>query len=74
MRCVAIDGSGFVVDVVPQPADLTTCTLILASPTEVTASPFILSDEDAALLAGAAWFVWGVAYGLRMLRKALEIG
>lgn len=55
MRCVAVDGSGNVVDVVPQPADVTACTLVLASPAEVGSSPFAVDTADAQTL------LWGIA-------------
>jgi|OpeIllAssembly_1097287.scaffolds.fasta_scaffold02466_3 hypothetical protein len=55
MRCVVVDASGFVVDVTPQPADVTTCTLVLASPSEVGSSPFAVDSTDAQTL------LWGIA-------------
>lgn len=72
MRCVAIDVDGFVVDVVPQPADLTTCTLVLASPAEVTASPFLLSLEDGGLIGLAILSLWAVAFGMRSLIQTVR--
>lgn len=65
VRCVAIDTSGFVVDVVPQPADFTTCTLLLVSPGEITPSPFALDLGGAAAISGAIIGLWGLAAGIR---------
>lgn len=72
MRCVAINGSGYVVDVVPQPSDVSTCTLVLAVPAEVAANPFALSLEDASSLSGAMLMILAVAWCLRMLRRTLD--
>lgn len=71
MRCVAIV-SGAVVDIDPQPADLTTCTLVLVSPTEVTASPFVLDPADAGLIGGACIALWAFAWGIRQVLDQLR--
>jgi hypothetical protein len=71
VRCVTVDGSGAVVDVVPQPADVTTCTLVLATPAEVGSSPFALSVEDATLLGFGIVAVWVTAWVIRSLSLPL---
>lgn len=65
MRCVAVDGAGAVVDVVPQPADLTTCTLVLVSPGELTPSPFLMGIDDAGLIGVAVIGLWSLAWAFR---------
>jgi hypothetical protein len=71
MCCVQINESGAVVDVVPQPADTSTCTLVLAAAAEVGASPFALSLDDAALISSSIALVWAVAWGARMMARQL---
>lgn len=72
MRCVAVDAGGVVVDVVPQPADLTTCTLVLVSPTEVNSSPFVMDNADAGLIGAACFALWAFAWGIRQVLDFLR--
>jgi hypothetical protein len=72
MRCVTINGEGYVVDVVPPPAEVSNCALVLATPEELTASPFRLTLEEGGLIGAAIALLWGTAFGLRALRRALE--
>jgi len=72
VRCVIVDGSGFVVDVDPQPVEVSSCGLVLQSGAEVVASPFALDLDSAAALGGAFAALWAIAYVLRLLRRQLE--
>lgn len=72
MRCLVIDSSGFLVDVVPQPATFEGCTYVVQSGAEVVASPFALDQSSAASLAGAFAGLWALAYCLKLLRRQLE--
>lgn len=67
MRCVVIDGSGFVVDVVPQPGDLASCSMVLASPLELQ-SPltdlFSMSAADGALISVAIATCWVIGWAV----------
>ena len=72
MRCVQIDGSGAVLDVVPQPADLTSCTLVLVSPTEVNSSPFVMDLADAGSIGAACIALWAFAWGVRQVLDFLR--
>lgn len=71
MRCVQINGSGAVVDVVPQPVDLSTCSLVISSGAEVVGSPFALTLSDASSLAVAIGLLWAVAWVFRVLSRQL---
>jgi hypothetical protein len=71
---VSIDAQGFVVDVDPQPVDVALCTHVLAVPAELAASPFVLSVAEAGAIGAAIALLWGAAFGLRMLRRALDVG
>lgn len=72
MRCVQINGSGQLVDVTPQPVDVTACALVVQSGQEVASSPFALTLEEGGLIGGAICLLWGAAFGLRSLRRALD--
>jgi hypothetical protein len=72
--CVEVDGAGFVVVVDPQPATFEACTLVLVSGSEHAASPLVLTVEEGGLIGGAIMLLWGAAFGLRMLRRALDVG
>jgi len=67
VRCVQVDANGFVVDVVPQPADVSTCALVLATPNEII-SPLRelaeLSAADAALISTAVVGIWLVGWAI----------
>jgi hypothetical protein len=65
MRCVEIDVTGVVIDVVPQPATLDLCTLLLVSPGEITPNPFALDLDAALAISGAIIGLWGLAAGIR---------
>jgi hypothetical protein len=72
MRCVAVDVNGFVVDVVPQPATVDSCTLVLATPGEVGSSPWNLTLAQAEPLMWAIVGVLVVGFTFRMLIRALS--
>lgn len=72
MRCVAIDSTGAVVDVTPQPASVADCTLVIASPAEVASSPFALDPSDAVLIGGACWALWATAWVARQVLDFLR--
>lgn len=71
MLCVQVVG-GAVVPVDPQPADLTTCTLVIPGPLEVASSPFVMSLEDGAAIGVAIFVVWAIAYGFRIIGRSLD--
>jgi hypothetical protein len=71
---VQVDAQGQVVDVVPQPADVTTCALVIVSGVEAVSSPWRLTLEEGGLIGGAICLLWGAAFGLRALRRALDVG
>lgn len=73
MICVQQNATtGALEPVVPQPADLSTCTLVVQSASEVVASPFALDEAAANDLAAAIAGVWTLAFCLRLLRRQLE--
>lgn len=71
MRCVAIDAGGNVVDVVPQPSDVTSCTLVLAVPAELQADLFRMDLVDAGAVSLAIISLWAVAFSVRLLIRFL---
>lgn len=74
MRCVAVDSStGVVVDIDPQPADPTSCALVLAAPAEVN-SPFAMSVVDATTIGVSILGLWAGAWVFRVLGRTLSAG
>lgn len=72
MRCVTINTRGVVVDVDPQPADWSSCALVLQSGAEAGANPFYLSADEGQSVALAIIFVWGVGFGFRAIIQLLK--
>lgn len=72
MRCVAIDPAGVVVVANPEPADVSSCSLVLASPGEIGASPFALDVPAASAIAAAVLLVWAGAWGARQIINHLR--
>ncbi len=72
MRCVTINESGVLVDVVPQPADWSSCAFILQSGAEAGANPFYLSADEGQSVALAIIFVWGVGFAWRAIIQLLK--
>jgi len=72
--CVEFDVNGNLVAADPQPATFETCTLVVLSGPEHAANPFVLTVEEGGLIGGAIMLLWGAAFGLRMLRRALDVG
>jgi len=71
MLCVQLDTSNFVQVISPQPADITTCTMVIVAPTEVK-SPFDLSVDDALTISYAVIPVFLAAFAWRMVIRALN--
>lgn len=72
MRCVGVDPSGVVVVINPEPADVSSCSLVLASPGEIGSSPFALDVPAAAAISAAVLLVWAVAWGCRQAINLLR--
>lgn len=73
MRCVTIDGSGFLVDVTPQPVDMSSCALVVQSGGELGNNPFNLSAADGGSVALAVLLVWGSGFVWRVLVQSLQL-
>lgn len=56
----------------PQPADVSLCSAVVTASSNVRPSPLDLSIDTAVLIGFAIMAVWAVAWGFRMLRKALD--
>lgn len=72
MFCVQLDANNFVQVITPQPADISTCAMVIAAPGEIGASPFSLSSDDAVTVAYAVIACWGVGFAFRALIKTLK--
>lgn len=71
--CVEFVG-GVVHLVDPQPVDTSACVAVLAVPAELAPHPFVLTVEEGGLIGGAIMLLWASAFGLKMLRRSLDIG
>lgn len=74
-RCVEIGKGGALIDVSPQPSDVTTCALVVASGYEhgqFSSSPWVLTEAQGAQIGGAILFVWAIAWVFRALSRTLQ--
>lgn len=70
-QCVVIDAAGYLVRSVENPCT----TLVVTTAAEYTflsANPFWLDTVDGALVSGAIASVWLLAWGLRLVRGAMD--
>lgn len=73
MLCVAVDVSGSVYVVDPQPADTSACGLVIVSGLEAHSSPWALTLEQGSQVGGAILAVWALAFVFRMVIRALNV-
>lgn len=73
MLCVAVDVSGAVYVVDPQPVDTAACGLVIVSGLEAHASPWALTLEQGSQIGGAILAVWALAFVFRMVIRALNV-
>lgn len=73
MICAAVDPNGLVYVLDPQPVDITTCGLVIQSSIEAASSPFSMTPEQGAQIAGAILMIWAIAFTFRMLIRALNV-
>ena len=74
MLCVTQDANGVLSLIQPQPSDVTTCAMVIASAQEVGLSPFNLSQADAEAIGAAIAIVWGAGFAARAVIRALGSG
>ncbi|WP_240794622.1 hypothetical protein [Azoarcus sp. DD4] len=72
MLCVAVDESGVLVAVDPQPVEVTGCSLVVQSAAELSVSPFALTPEQGSEVAGSILALWALAYVFRLLIRTLK--
>lgn len=73
MLCVAVDVSGSVYVVDPQPLDTSVCGLVIVSGLEASSSPWSLTLEQGSQVGGAILAVWALAFVFRMVIRALNV-
>jgi len=73
MLCVAVDGSGSVFVVDPQPVDTAACGLVIVSGLEAHSSPWALTLEQGSQIGGAILAVWALAFVFRVIIRALNV-
>lgn len=72
MRCIEIE-DGYLIDIDPQPSDVSTCELVVAAPGEI-ASPWVLTESQGAEVGVAILTLWAGAFVVRMLIRLLTGG
>ena len=73
MFCATYDASGAISIVLPAPADISTCALLIQSPAELANNPFMLSAEDGTAIGFAVVAVWCVGFAGRALIRSLAL-
>lgn len=71
--CAEVDANGAVYVVDPQPVDTSACGLVLVSGQEAASSPWSMTPEQGAEIAGAVLVVWALAYAFRVVIRALNV-
>ena len=74
MLCVQVDGTGALVAVSPQPADLSTCAYVVQASADYFNNPLALNAADGATIGTAILLVWAGAYAIRAVLAALASG
>ena len=70
--CVYVDSWGLLQVMNPQPTDLSTCAMLLASPSDLSSVWAPLSASDGLSIGLAIWIAWMVAFGFRVLRRQAD--
>lgn len=55
----------------PQPSDLSSCSLVAGSYSELVPEILMLTPEQGAQIGAAIWLVWAIVWGFKMIAKAL---
>lgn len=74
MICATYDAAGAVQVVIPPPADVTGCALLIPTASDQANNPFALSEADGVAVAVAIVSVWFVGFAGRAVIHALKIG
>ncbi len=71
--CATYNVVGQVLIVIPPPADLSTCALLIPTADDAANNPFLLSPADGVAVAFAIVSVWAVGFGFRALIRSLNV-
>jgi hypothetical protein len=73
--CLQVNAGTGALEVMPtQPADFSTCSMVLQSGSDVGVSPFAVSAADGTAISAAIIAVWLVGWGFRALILTLKEG
>lgn len=72
MICVEIGVDGAVYAVSPQPAEVSSCGMVIVSADSVLNTPWALTPEQGSQIGAAVLLVWAVAYTFRLIGRALS--
>jgi uncharacterized protein (UPF0210 family) len=70
--CATYNAAHQVEIVVPQPADISNCALLIPTAGDSINSPFALSSSDGLAIAYAIVAVWVVGFGTRAIIRVLK--
>jgi hypothetical protein len=71
--CATVNSAQQVVIVLPQPANISTCALLIPTTEDSLNSPFNLTPADGYAIAVAIVGVWAVGFGIRAIARVLSI-
>jgi hypothetical protein len=72
MICLGQDANGFVYVIDPQPTDLSGCTLVGGSYSELGSSVWDITAEQGAQIAGSILLLWALAWVFRQVAQFLK--
>lgn len=72
MLCAEITPDGYVHIPTAQPVDVSACTLVVASASELGSSPFAMTPEQGAQVGTAVFGLWAVAWCFRAIAHAIN--
>jgi hypothetical protein len=72
MICVSADNAGVLSVVTPQPPDVSSCSMVVASPSELAGIVQPLDISSAEQIGAAIFLLFTVAFVFRAIRRIIE--
>lgn len=73
MLCVQVAADGALELLEPQPADVATCSMVVAAPAEIASGPWNLTESQGEKLGGLILLAWATAWIFRRLCDLFEV-
>lgn len=71
MLCAEITPDGYVHIPAAQPVDVSACSVVVASASELGSSPFAMTPEQGSQVGAAIFGLWAVAFCFRAIARAI---